>query len=198
MLFAPFSMALLVYGRELFLVWIKPEFALLSAPLIPIVAVGTTVGIAAQFNSASILYGLGRHQGYAYMLMVEAACCLAGLYWVIPRYGIMGAAFVTSGLIALTRGGVTSWLLCRAIHYNMIKYLRGIYVGPFLTAAPVLPMAFWIKHHWLPGHNWFQIIAGSAIIAVVFYSMAYYTCLQKEHRSLPLNWVRARLKLAFR
>jgi O-antigen/teichoic acid export membrane protein len=196
MLFAPFAMALLVYGRELFLVWIKPEFALLSAPLIPIVAVGTTVGIAAQFNSSSILYGLGRHQGYAYMLMVEAAFCLAGLYWVIPRYGIMGAAFVTSGLIALTRGGITSWILCRTIHYSIIKYLRGIYVAPFLTAAPVLPMAFWIKHHWLPGNNWFQIIGGSALLSVVFYAMAYYTCLQKEHRRLPINWLRARLKMA--
>jgi O-antigen/teichoic acid export membrane protein len=195
MLFAPFAMALLVYGQELFRVWIKPEFALMSAPLLPIVAVGTTVGIAAQFNSSSILYGLGKHQGYAYLLMVEAALCVGGLYWVIPRYGIMGAAWLTSGLIALTRGLVTSWLLCRAIHYDTLTYLRGIYVPPLLAAAPVLPMAYWVKWHLLPGNNWFQVIGGSALLTVVFYTLAYFICLDKEHRALPVNWLRARLRL---
>ncbi len=195
MLFAPFSMALLVYGKELFRVWITPDFALHSAPLLPIVAVGTTVGIAAQYNSSSILYGLGKHQGYAYLLMTEAAFCLMGLYWVIPRYGIMGAAWVTSGLIALTRGLITSWLLCRAIRYDTLTYLRGIYVPPLLAAAPVLPMAFWVKWHWLPGNNWFQIIGGSALLTAVFYALAYFICLEKEHRALPVNWLRARLRM---
>src|SRR5580658_9435831 len=41
MLFAPFAMALLVYGEELLRLWIAPEFAMMSAPLLPIVAVGT-------------------------------------------------------------------------------------------------------------------------------------------------------------
>jgi O-antigen/teichoic acid export membrane protein len=195
MLFAPFSMALLVYGKELFRVWITPDFALHSAPLLPIVAVGTTVGIAAQYNSSSILYGLGKHQGYAYLLMTEAAFCLMGLYWVIPRYGIMGAAWVTSGLIALTRGLITSWLLCRAIRYDTLTYLRGIYVPPLLAAAPVLPMAFWVKWHWLPGNNWFQIIGGSALLTAAFYALAYFICLEKEHRALPVNWLRARLRM---
>jgi O-antigen/teichoic acid export membrane protein len=195
MLFAPFAMALLVYGQELFRVWINPEFAAMSAPLLPIVAVGTTVGIAAQYNSSSILYGLGKHQGYAYLLMAEAALCVAGLYWVVPRYGIMGAAWLTSGLIALTRGLITSWLLCRAIHYDTLTYLRGIYVRPLLAAAPVLPMAFWVKWHWLPGNNWFQVIGGSALLTLAFYTLAYFMCLEKEHRALPANWVRARLRM---
>jgi O-antigen/teichoic acid export membrane protein len=194
-LFAPFAMALMVYGQELFRVWIKPEFALHSAPLLPIVAVGTTLGIAAQYNSSSILYGLGKHQGYAYLLMVEAALCLAGLYWVVPRFGILGAAWLTSGLIAMTRGLITSWLFCRAIRYNMWTYLQGIYLTPLIAAAPVLPMAYWVKRHWLPGNNWFQVIAGGGLITLVFYSLAYFICLKKEHRALPVNWLRARLNM---
>ena len=193
-LFAPFAMALIVYGQELFRIWIRPEFALHSAPLLPIVAVGTTLGIAAQFNSSSILYGLGKHQGYAYLLMAEAAFCLAGLYWVVPRYGILGAAWLTSGLIAMTRGLVTSWLFCHAIHYSVWTYIRSIYAPPLLAAAPVLPMAFWVKRHWLPGNNWFQMIAGGALLALVFYALAYFICLRKEHRALPVNWLRARLR----
>jgi O-antigen/teichoic acid export membrane protein len=196
MLFAPFTIALVVYGQELFRLWINPDFALMSAPLLPVVAVGTTLGVAAQFNSSSILYGLGKHQGYAYLLMVEAALCLGGLYWAIPRYGIMGAAWVTSGLIALTRGLITSWLMCRAVHFNVWTYLRGIYVPPLLAAAPVVPMAFWVKQHWLLGNNWGQLIAGSAFLALVYFTLAHFICLEKEHRALPVNWLRKRLKMA--
>jgi O-antigen/teichoic acid export membrane protein len=198
MLFAPFAMALIVYGQELFRVWIKPEFALMSAPLLPIMAVGTTLGIAAQYNSSSILYGLGKHQGYAYSLMVEAAFCVAGIYWAVPHYGILGAAWVTSTLIFLNRGLVASWLLCRAIHYNALTYIRSIYLPPLLAAAPVLLMAFWVKRHWLPGNNWGQVIGGGSLLTLIFYTLSYFTCLKKEHRALPVNWLRARFKLAAR
>jgi hypothetical protein len=57
-------------------------------------------------------------------------------------------------------------------------------------------MAFWVKRHWLPGNNWGQIIGGSALLTAVFYTLAYFICMKKEHRALPINWVRARLKMA--
>ena len=88
MLFAPLALALIVYGPQLFRAWIDPKFAAMCAPLLPVMAVATTLAIAAQFNSSSILYGLGKHQGYAYSQMAEAAFCVAGLCWAIPRYGI--------------------------------------------------------------------------------------------------------------
>ncbi len=195
-LFAPLAMALIVYPVELFRLWIKPDFALMSAPLLPIVAVGTTLGIAAQYNSCSILFGLGKHQAYAFSLIVEAAFCLAGVYWAIPRYGIFGAAWVTSGLIVLNRGLVASWLLCRAINYNVLTYLKGIYVPPLLCAAPALLIAFWVKRHWLPGNTWGQLIGASALLTLIFYTLALFICLRKEHRALPVAWLRARLKNA--
>ncbi len=188
-------MALIVYGSDLFRVYLNPTFARMDAPLFPVLAVGITLGIAAQFNSSAILYGLGKHQGYAYSLMMEAALCLAGLSWAIPRYGILGAAWVTSTLILLNRGLVTSWLVCRAIHYNVLSYLRGIYVLPLAVAIPVLLMSFWVKRHWIPGNNLVQVLLGGALLAITYYAIAFLVVMEKEHRALPVNWLRARLKM---
>jgi len=195
-LFAPLGMALIVYGPELFRAYFNPTFARMDTPLFPVMAAGVTLGTAAQFNSSSILYGLGKHQGLAYSLMVEAALCVAGLSWAIPHYGIAGAAWVASTLMLLNRGLVTSWLFCRAIHYNLWSYLSGIYVLPLTVAIPVLLAWFWVKRYWIPGRNLLQVLGGGALLAMTYYSIAYFVCVRKEHRVLPLNWLRARLRMA--
>ncbi len=193
MLFTPLALALIVYGPQLFRVWIDAKFAAMCAPLLPVMAVATTLAIAAQFNSSSILYGLGKHQGYAYSQMVEAAFCVGGLCWAIPRYGILGAAWVVSVLLLLNRGFVLSWLLCRAVHFSLWKYLSGIYTTPLLAAIPTLLLSLWVQQNWIPGNNLREVIEGGALLAAIYYAIAYFICLETEHRSMPLDWVKARL-----
>ncbi len=88
-IFGPIACALLVYGREIIAVWIGPEFAAHSAPLLPVLALGTGFAIAGQYNSGSILYGLGKHGGYARGLLAEAILNALLLFWIIPRQGIL-------------------------------------------------------------------------------------------------------------
>jgi O-antigen/teichoic acid export membrane protein len=195
-MFAPMAMAMIVYGKELFRAWLTPEMATMSAPLLPVLATGITLGIAAQFNSGSILYGLGKHKGYAMAVAVEAALCVAGLYLAIPRYGIMGAAWVVSALLVLNRGLVASWLLSRAVHVGMAAYLRGIYVSPFLVAIPTMSMSLWVKRRWLPGSNLREVLAGGALLAIVYYAAAFFFCLESGHRKALVNWLRGRLHSA--
>ena len=195
-MFAPMAIAMVVYGRELFRVWISPEFAAISAPLLPVLAIGITLGVAAQFNSSSILYGLGKHPGYAKSLMVEAILCVAGVYLVLPRYQILGAAYITAILMVINRGLFTAWLLSRAVKYSFPAYLWGIYGMPTLVAIPVLLGAQWMKLHWLQGNNWRQIIAGGTALTIAYYAAAYFLCLEKQHRHLPVRWIRTRLGIA--
>jgi O-antigen/teichoic acid export membrane protein len=195
-MFAPMAMAMIVYGKELFRVWLTPEMATMSAPLLPVLAIGITLGVAAQFNSGSILYGLGKHKGYAISLAVEAALCVAGLYLAIPRYGILGAACVVSALLVLNRGLVASWLLSRAVHVGMAAYLRGIYLSPFLVAVPTMLLSLWVKLRWLPGRNLREVLVGGALLAIVYYAAAFFICLERHHREAFSGWIRARLRPA--
>lgn len=192
-LFAPLTISVLVYGVNLFRLWLNPSFAAHCAPILPVMAIAITLATVAQFNSSSILYGMARHQRYAYSQIVEAALFFAGLWWAVPRYGIVGAAWVSSILIVANRALVLAGLISRAVNYSLWKYLAGIYVRPIAVAIPVTVAAAWMKRHWIPGTSWIQLIAAGSLIAFVYYAGAYFVCIEPQHRSIPWTWIRRRM-----
>jgi O-antigen/teichoic acid export membrane protein len=195
-LFAPIALALSFYGTESLRIWLNPEFARHSGPILPILAVGATWGIAAQFNSSAILYGLAKHRDYAYSLLGEAILNAVGLWLVLPRYGIAGAAWVTAILMVLNRGLFTSWLFCRGVNRGMAAYLQGVYLRPTLAAIPVFSGAWWVKIHWIAGKNWIEVLAGMGLVAAFYYLTAFFFCLEGEHRSMLCERIRRRFEAA--
>lgn len=148
-LFVPFAIFVTLFRSELIRAWINPEFAAHSASIIPVLAFAIVVTMAGQFNSGAILIGQGKHRVYAYGLMVEAVVAVVSLRWVIPRYGILGAAYALSALLLFTHGLFPAWLVCRANQFHLGHYLRGVYLRPALAAAPVILLAWWSKAHGL-------------------------------------------------
>jgi O-antigen/teichoic acid export membrane protein len=186
-LFMPLAIMLVVYGRELILRWVGPAFALYSAPLLPIFLVSTSLVLAGQFNSSSLLYGISRHGAYARGVIVEAVLNVIGMVLVIPRYGIIGAAVVSSGLMLLVRGIYTPLIVSRSLNFSFSEYMRRIYFRPILTAVPVAAMAWFLKGHWLPGRTWFHLLAAASSIGIAYTALALFTCIEREHRSLLLS-----------
>jgi O-antigen/teichoic acid export membrane protein len=187
-LFLPVAVFLLFYGRQVIEVWIrKPDFVAMSAPLLPALLLGTTFAIAAQVNSSSILYGLARHRGYAHGLLAEGIALAVSLYLVVPRFGILGAAWVISVLAVADRGLFTPWLLCRNLNFSFAAYMRSIYVRPMLTAVPVAALAFWLHRSVIPGDSLMQVLAAACAIAAPHFTLAYFTCLEPHHRRVLLR-----------
>ena len=198
-LFMPLVVLLLVYGRELILRWVGPAFAEHSAPLLPVFVASTALVLAGQFNSSALLYGLSLHGGYARGLVVEAVLNVAGMIVVIPRYGILGAAVVSSGLMLLVRGLYTPLLVCRGLHFSFFAYLQRIYLRPILTALPVLALAWIAKTYGLAGRTWLELISMAVLISVLYGALALFTCVERPHRGLLLShipWVGMRLAAA--
>jgi O-antigen/teichoic acid export membrane protein len=192
-LFLPLSIFLFVYGRELITVWVGTSFANHAAPLLPVFVLSTTLAVAGQFNSSQILYGLARHDNYSKALIAEGALALAGMIIVLPKYGIFGGACIAAGFAILNRGLVTPYFLCRVMDFSLARYLRDIYSTPLLTAIPVFLFALWIKSHFVPGRNWFQLIGSIALIATPYYLASYFTVVEGDHRTLLRGWISARL-----
>lgn len=186
-LFMPLVIVLLLYGRDLILRWVGPLFALNSAPLLPVFLISTSLVLAGQFNSSSLLYGISGHGSYARGVAFEAVLNVAGMILVIPRYGIMGAALVSSGLMLLVRGLYTPWLVSRHLEFGFFEYMRRIYIRPILTGVPVGLAAWLLKMRWLPGRTWFDLIAAALLIGVAYGALAIFTCLEREHRGLLLS-----------
>lgn len=192
-LFLPLSIFVLVYGREVIHTWVGPNFALHSAPLLPAFVLSTSFALAGQFNSSSILFGMARHQHYARSLLVEAAALVCGLLLVIPRYGILGAAWLASGLMTVNRGLVTPWIVCRYLDFRFSTYMRSIYLRPALAGVPVAVLAFWMKTNWLGGQNWVELLAALALLGASYFVLGFFFCLEREHRTMLREWIVRRI-----
>lgn len=183
-MYMPVAMLLWLYGYELIRAWLGDVFATQTAALLVPMVTGVGLAIAAQFNSSAILYGLGKHRGYARSLVVEAAANIGLMLLVIPRYGILGAAVVSAVLMALNRGLWTPHLFCQAVGYSWAGYMLEIYARPVLTAIPVAGLLLVLKHSVLPGQKAIELIAVAVIAALAYLPAAFWTCVQQDHRQL--------------
>jgi O-antigen/teichoic acid export membrane protein len=182
----PLSIFLLVYGRALFVRWVGPEMAANAAPLIPVFVLSSTLVMAAQFNSSSILYGLGRHGGYARGLAVEAVLYIGALAYVVPRYGILGAAWVSAVLMIAVRGIYTPWLVSRALECSFFNYMRGIYVRPLLAGVPAAAVTWYLKMNVIPGNTLPQLFFAACLCGVTYGAVAFFLCVAPDHRRMVL------------
>jgi O-antigen/teichoic acid export membrane protein len=187
-LFMPLAIFLALYGKELFTVWLKPDFTLHSAPLLPVMIAGFGLTQAAQFCSGSILFGLAKQQGYSYALFGEAVLNTVATIVVLPKYGILGAAVAGAILMVLVRGLVTPWLLCRHLDFSFWVYMRSIFVRPLATALPVWGALYFLKQWGIAGRNWPELISAGAFASGAYLGAAYFSCLAAEHRTLLLTW----------
>lgn len=187
-LFIPLAIFLHVYGTELFSVWLNPDFAAYSAPLLPVLVVGFGLTQAAQFCSGSILFGLAKQQEYAYAVLGEAIASVAALIVVIPRYGIFGAAVAGAALMVLVRGLFAPWILCRHLRFPFLVYMSSILARPLATALPVWVLLRGLKQWGITGRNWGELVVAGVCTGSAYLGAAYFTCMEAEHRNLVLGW----------
>jgi O-antigen/teichoic acid export membrane protein len=200
--FMPIAAILWIYRNEVIQTWIrKSAYVAHSAPLLPILLLGAVWVLVGQVNTAPILYGLGKHRGYARGLLVEACLSAAALIYTIPRHGIIGAVSVVMGLMILNRGIYTPWYLCHVLRFPYARYMAGIYTRPLLTAVPLIAVIYLLKAALVPGQSFLEIIVASMVAGVLGWGLSFFTVLQQEHRSLLLQLVTgfpARLVALFR
>jgi O-antigen/teichoic acid export membrane protein len=194
-LFMPFCLFLMVYGRELIQVWV-PAFASYSAPLLVPFALSTAIATAGQFNSSSILWGMAKHRVYAFSLIAEGILLLAGMILAIPAYGLLGAAWVAAGLMIVNRGLILPWILCHYLKFPWHKYVQSIYLKPMVIAALVYALMYGIKTEGLSGRNWPELLLAAGLTGVIYLLVAFFTCLEPEHRTLLGQWFSSRVPTA--
>jgi O-antigen/teichoic acid export membrane protein len=197
-LFLPLTIFLGAYAEPLLAAWIKkPQFAADAAPVLLALLAGVTVAQAGQYNSTSILFGMGRHQIYSRALLAEAVLTLGGVALAIRPFGIVGAAWVVSILMLLNRGALTAWLLSRELGVNYLRFLGEVY-QPLALALPALAVLLALRFTVLPGSNWPQLILAGIIGTACYAPLAILFTVRPEHRQMLLAKLRARLPVPAR
>jgi O-antigen/teichoic acid export membrane protein len=188
LIFLPLAIFLWIYREPLFLLWVGAEVASVSAPLLPVIVAGHVLGVVGQFSSSMILMGMGRHQRYARGVAVETAVSFGLLWVVVPRFGIMGAAWAMMTPLVLNRGLYAAWLVSQETRQSFGVYLRSIYLRPLLAAAAVSVLAWLLRYYALPGAGWIQMIAAGCLISAVYYTAAFWWCLETEQQEKLRSW----------
>ena len=173
-LFLPLILFLIFYGQAFFAWWIDADFARQCAGVLMALLVGQTLGNAAQYSSNSILFGIGRHQMYARGMLVEAVLAVAGLWFLLPLYGITTAAAFCSALMVLNRGLFVPWQLARELKISWLGFLANVN-RPLLAGIPVAAVLWPLRQTILPGAGLWQLLLAGAITVLVYAPFAYWT-----------------------
>lgn len=96
----PITLALLTLSREVLELWIGAEFARNSYRVLQILAVGVLINSLAQIAYA-LVQGAGRPDLTAKFHLAELPFYLAALGWLVPAYGVMGAALAWTGRVTV-------------------------------------------------------------------------------------------------
>ena len=181
-LFTPLALVFWVWGDRIFKLWV-PKIAEMSAPLLPILLAGYMLAIVAQYSSGMLLQGMGRHQRFARGLLVESIVVLSSLIFVLPRYGILGVAWVTCICMVLNRGLFAPWLVTRELKISFPWFMNSIYTWPVAAAVPVVALAYRLRNGIIPGNSWVQLFEAGVVIAAAYFGLAFFLCLPAHHRS---------------
>jgi O-antigen/teichoic acid export membrane protein len=192
--FLPIVLMLLVYGHQIYSLWIRPDFAEKSAYLLPAFLFGHAI-VSSQLNSVSILFGIGRHQAYSRFLLAEAILSFVGLLIVLPSpLGLLGAAWLTNLLMALNRGVIACVLLCRELNVSVWRYANRIYARPCLMSAGGFVLLGFLKRTVLPGNSWRELFLAGLALGIPYSVATFAVCLSHDHRRLVINKVKQVLK----
>ena len=188
-LFLPLVSMLLVYGFQVYSLWVRrPGFAAASAYLLPVMLI-SHAAVSGQFNSVSILFGMGRHKIYSRCLLAEAVITAVGMAFVLPRYGLYGGAILAASTMIANRTIVVCFLVCRELKIGFFGYAAKIYLLPVSIAAAATVFLLWLKRVWLPGRTWGQIALAAALMLIPYAALTFRFCLAGHHR----DFVRSRL-----
>jgi O-antigen/teichoic acid export membrane protein len=185
-LFLPLVSMLLVYGYEIYGLWVSPGFAAASAYLLPIMVISHAVA-SGQFNSVSILFGMGRHKTWSRTLLAEGLVTAGGMWFVLPRYGLYGGALLAGVAMIVNRSIVACILVSRELKISAIRYASRIYLVPLSISAGVTSLLYAIKKLWLPGRSWGQIVVASALMLIPYVLLVIQYCLAAHHRNFLKN-----------
>lgn len=193
--FLPVVLMLLAYGHEFYTLWVGPGFANKSAYLLPAFLFGHAI-VSSQLNSVSILFGIGRHQAYSRFLLAEAILSFVGLIIILPsKLGLLGAAWLTNGLMALNRGVIACILLCRELDVSAWRYLTRIYARPCLLGVAGFAFLMLLKRTVLPGNSWRELILAGFALGIPYVAATFAVCLSREHQQLVTRKVQQRFAL---
>jgi O-antigen/teichoic acid export membrane protein len=162
----PICAVLVILGKSIIEAWVGAKYVATSYPVLLILLLSTTLMLA-QAASGRVLMGMGKHQTWAVVTLLEGLVNIGMSIALVRPYGIMGDAVGTAVPLAVTTICFLPWHLCRRLQIPMGVYLREAYLIPLIVCAPVVIVLLLMKQWFVP-HGYLQLAAHLSIAGVVY------------------------------
>jgi O-antigen/teichoic acid export membrane protein len=192
-LYAPIALGAIVYGDRLLATWYSPRLADQSGLALLLLASTAWFAEAGQFNSSSILFGLGRQRAYSRLLLAEAIVTLGGMILAIGRYGLTGVASAAAVCMLVNRGIILPWLTSRILQVPLVRFWVAIHARTLAAAAAAAAFGWAIRSTILPGRSLIEVLFASGLIAAFYIVLAFTWALPVEERDAVVSKIRGRL-----
>jgi O-antigen/teichoic acid export membrane protein len=162
----PITAILVVLGKSVIEAWVGLKYVGASYPVLLILLLSTALMLC-QAASGRVLMGMGRHQTWAVVTLIEGLVNI-GLSIVLVRpYGIIGDAIGTAAPLVVTTTCFLPWHLCRQLQIKMATYLREAYWLPLILCVPLVIVLLLMKRWFVP-HNYLQLLAHLGVAGVIY------------------------------
>jgi O-antigen/teichoic acid export membrane protein len=172
---------LLVYGWEFYRWWMGREVADVCSRLLPPLLLAHTASVS-QFISNAILMGLDRFGRYSWSLLMEAGVTLAGMAYILPRWGLEGGMWWLAALMVANRCLHLLYLTLRELEVGVWEYVGAIYPAPLGTGLAAAAASWGLKQTVWPADSLWSLAGAGLSHLAIFGALAVAFCLRPEHR----------------
>ena len=177
----PLLALLFFYAEHVVTFWVGPELLEVVLPLrILLIAVFFST---LQLNAANVLGMTGGHRGVAFTMVGSALFNIILSLFLIPRFGLAGAAVSTLAAACLLEFGVMMRRACDQQAVKQTVVLRGL-LPIIVCIVPMLLTAQWLGSQWAV-NGLMDVVWHSAIAVTVFAGIGAFACIRREER----NWI---------
>jgi O-antigen/teichoic acid export membrane protein len=182
---------LIVLAKDLFRLWIGPEYAASWAIYACLVASFWLVG--AHLPSYNILLGAGDIRRPAAAVLLATTAALVMKIAVAPDAGLMGVALANLICLLPVMGIYLPYCACRLARISLADLYRQAYLPPILGFAPVAALGS-LAVHYRPPNNLFELVVYLGGLVTVYLLLAFHF-LDADERATVLGILRRATRL---
>jgi len=192
-LLLPIILGLAFLGTSFLRLWVGPEFARHSGPVLTCLAAALLFA-PIRITCLQIVYGLNRQRVNLYLALGEAAVNFLLSVILIRHFGMLGVALGTLAAAIPFEGVFIPWDTANLVGTSMRQYLTDVLLMPILVASPLAAWFFVVRSMNL-AYTWFSLALTATLGVVVYVACVSTFGLSAQEREfltarLPLGKVR--------
>jgi O-antigen/teichoic acid export membrane protein len=185
---------LFTIGKPFIGLWMGERFIATAYPVLILLAIPLLVA-PLQVTCNQILYGMNRHQTYAFLAIFEAVVNLGCSIYLAHRIGFLGVALGTLIPCLPIEGIALPIYTARVLGLPVARVYWRSFIQPVLASLPCATF-FWAAAHWNYVQTWAQFIVVVLAGVAIFLGCAAVILLQGEDREMVSSRMRSlRLRL---